>query len=218
MGCIAKLWQESCEQETEEWPYRFITLCHCNERFHFLLPFLSFEWSSFLFWPNAEFLPSSIQIALSWVLNSSWIFLAIWPHVIESHRKGKVCHHRTVWDSSMFLAFLQPPACKTLAVSWHQESQTDDHIFFCSPQKAWCKTHWNWWKYKGLWPGIMARNNSLAFQPGIMLKRYLELRWYKGTNPSHLPLASGSIWFELASFCCELSSKPQRQLDSSHLA
>lgn len=51
-----------------------------------------------------------------------------------------------------------------------------------------------------------------------MLKIYLELRWYKGTNPSHLPLAGGSEWFELASFCCELSSKPQRQLDSSHLA
>lgn len=51
-----------------------------------------------------------------------------------------------------------------------------------------------------------------------MLKRYLELRWYKRTNLSHLPLAEGSERFELATFCCELSSKPQRQLDSSHLS
>lgn len=50
-----------------------------------------------------------------------------------------------------------------------------------------------------------------------MLKMYLELRWYKRTNPSHLPLAEASERFELATFCCELSPKPQRQLDSSHL-
>lgn len=54
-------------------------------------------------------------------------------------------------------------------------------------------------------------------QPEIMLKKYLELRWYKRTNLSHLPLAEDSERFELAIFCCELSSKPQRQLDSSHL-
>lgn len=51
-----------------------------------------------------------------------------------------------------------------------------------------------------------------------MLKSYLELRWYKRTNLSHLPLAEDSERFELATFCCELSSKPQRQLNSSNLS
>lgn len=34
----------------------------------------------------------------------------------------------------MFLAFLLPLAGMTLVLSWHQESQTDDH-FFSAPHK-----------------------------------------------------------------------------------
>lgn len=149
-----------------------LPFCHCNEHLHFLLPFLSFEWSSFLFWPNSEFLPSFIQIVLSWILSSSRIFLAIWPYVIESHRKDKVCHHRTVRDSNMFLAFPQPLTCKTLVVSWHQESQTDDH-FFLLPTKPDAKLTGTAENMKGfgLGPNKPARNNAEKISGSEMVQR-----------------------------------------------
>lgn len=47
-------------------PVNSLHLCHKNESCVFsLLHFLSFECSSFLFWPNSELLPSFIQIAVS---------------------------------------------------------------------------------------------------------------------------------------------------------